>query len=103
MTNDKTVKMAEARRCQRLLFRSWHRGTRELDLLLGSFADAHLSNFTDEQLDRYETLLSLSDPDLFGWIAGQEAVPELHHHDVMRLLQDHARNKKCVIPAKAGI
>src|SRR5689334_16095654 len=41
-------------RRKRLLFRSWHRGTKEADLLLGSFAERHLAAFTPEQVDRYE-------------------------------------------------
>ncbi len=42
---------------RRLRFRSWHRGTREADLMLGRFADAHLAAFTTDQLDRYAALL----------------------------------------------
>ena len=48
--------MTADKRLERLKFRSWHRGTREMDLLLGSFADAHLPLFAPEELDRYETL-----------------------------------------------
>lgn len=72
---------------KRLRFRSWHRGTKEMDLLLGRFADRHLPGFSSRQLDRYEALLQNSDPDLYGWISGRETVPEPHDHDVMRLLR----------------
>src|SRR5262245_16932599 len=50
---------------RRLHFRSWHRGTREADLILGRFADAHLDGFSAEQLDRYGGLLENSDPDIY--------------------------------------
>jgi len=73
-------------RRKRLLFRSWHRGTREADLVLGSFADRHLAGFDAAQLDRYEALLAVADPDLFDWIAGRAAPPPAHDHDVTRLL-----------------
>ena len=73
-------------RRKRLLFRSWHRGTREADLILGSFAEAHLGKFDSEQLDRYEALLEVPDADLFDWIAGRAAPPPTHDHDVTRLL-----------------
>ena len=76
----------EVRR-KRLRFRAWHRGTREADLLIGSFADAHTGSFDDGQLDRFEALLELSDPDLYNWMTGREAVPAEHDTDVMRLLQ----------------
>ena len=73
-------------RRKRLSFRSWHRGTRESDLILGRFADAHLAQFDDGQLDRYEALLECSDADLFDWITGRAAPPPEHDHDVTRLL-----------------
>ncbi|HVC53621.1 MAG TPA: succinate dehydrogenase assembly factor 2 [Stellaceae bacterium] len=73
-------------RRRRLRFRSWHRGTREADLLLGSFADSHLAGFGDVQLDRYEALLECPDPDLFDWIVGRTSPPAEHDHDVTRLL-----------------
>lgn len=53
---------------------------------MGGFADAYLARFSAEQLDRYEALLELSDPDLYNWMTGREAIPPEHDHDVMRLL-----------------
>jgi antitoxin CptB len=73
---------------KRLRFRSWHRGTKEMDILLGNFADRHLAGFTPAQLDRYDALLQNNDPDLYGWITGREAVPEAHDDDVMGLLRN---------------
>lgn len=73
-------------RRKRLLFRSWHRGTRESDLILGRFAEAHLAQFDEAQLDRYEALLDCPDADLFDWIAGRAAPPSAYDHDVTRLL-----------------
>jgi antitoxin CptB len=73
-------------RRKRLLFRSWHRGTREADLILGSFAEAHLNDFGTVQLDRYEALLECPDNDLFDWISGRDVPPPEYDHDVTRLL-----------------
>jgi antitoxin CptB len=73
-------------RRKRLLFRSWHRGTRESDLILGRFAEAHLARFDEAQLDRYEALLDCPDADIFDWIAGRAAPPPPYDTDVMRLL-----------------
>jgi antitoxin CptB len=75
-------------RRKRLRFRSWHRGTREMDLLLGGFADRHLADMDCEQLDRYEQLLLESDPDLYAWMTGKIAPPESLDHDVMALLKN---------------
>jgi len=73
-------------RRKRLLFRSWHRGTKEADLLLGSFAERHLSAFTPEQIERYEALLEADDADLLAWIAGRAAPPAEQESDVLSLL-----------------
>ncbi len=73
-------------RRKRLLFRSWHRGTREADLLLGSFAKANLARFDEHQLDDYERLLECPDADLFDWIGGRRQPPPEHDGDVTRLL-----------------
>ena len=69
----------------RLHFRSWHRGTREMDLLLGNFADAHLHAFTPDQLDLYEAMLEVNDPEIYDWITGKSAIPSEHDNDVVRL------------------
>lgn len=76
-------------RVRRLKFRSWHRGTREMDLLLGRFADAHADRFTPEQVALYEALLTENDPDLYGWATGAQPLPPELDHDVMRLLREH--------------
>jgi antitoxin CptB len=64
----------DARR-RRLLFRSWHRGIREMDLVLGRFADAQLASLNEAELGEYETLLDIPDQQAFAWVSGQEPVP----------------------------
>ena len=73
-------------RRKRLSFRSWHRGTRESDLILGRFADVHLAGFDEAQLDRYEALLDCPDADIFDWVSRRTTPPPEHDHDVTRLL-----------------
>ncbi|MBV8849525.1 MAG: succinate dehydrogenase assembly factor 2 [Methylobacteriaceae bacterium] len=65
----------EVRR-RRIRFRAWHRGIREMDLLMGGFADAELTRLSDAELDQFEHLLDLPDPQVFAWLAGLEDVPE---------------------------
>lgn len=77
---------AEARR-KRLLFRSWHRGTREADLMLGRFADRYLDRFSKRELDLYEELIGFSDPDIYGWISDREPIPERLRNSVTMLLK----------------
>jgi antitoxin CptB len=71
---------------KQLIFRSWHRGTREIDLMLGKFADAHLPVFNAQQLELYDRFLNNSDPDIFNWITGQEPLPPAEDNDVVALL-----------------
>src|SRR5437868_5132151 len=73
-------------RRKRLLFRSWHRGTREADLILGSFAEMYLAGFDEPRLDQYQVLLDCPDADLFDWIFGRAAPPPEHDTEVTRLL-----------------
>lgn len=63
-------------RRRKLHFRSWHRGMRELDLILGSFADAAIQDLTATEIDQYEQLLDLPDTDLLSWLTGEKPVPE---------------------------
>ena len=82
-------------RHRRLLFRCWHRGTQEVDLIFGSFADSSASRLSTEQLDRFEALLDCDDTDLFDWVTGQTTPPPAHDHDVMRMLRaSHSRLMK---------
>jgi antitoxin CptB len=66
---------------------------REMDMLLGGFADACLHTLTPEQLRQYEALLEASDPDLYQWIAGTEPFPAGHQNGVTELLLKYAQGK----------
>ena len=60
-------------RKRRLRFRAWHRGTKEMDLVFGPFADARLEGFDAAELDRLEALMEEEDTDLLKWVLGQES------------------------------
>lgn len=62
-------------RRRKLLFRSWHRGMRETDLILGQYADAHIAEMLDADLDEYEQLLEVLDRDILKWVTGEAATP----------------------------
>src|SRR5690625_2247879 len=74
-------------RRKKLRWRSWHRGTREMDLLVGGFADAHLDKMSEEQLERFEQLLDMPDPDLYRWLVGREAPPAAVDHDILHMMR----------------
>ena len=75
-------------RRRRLLYRSWHRGTREADLIMGRFADAHIESFSDAELNAYERLLEALEADLLAWVTGAAAVPAEYDTVMFRRLCD---------------
>ncbi len=62
-------------RLKRLRMRSWRRGTKEMDLILGPFADDRLGALSDADLARYERMLGENDQDLYRWVTGQAQAP----------------------------
>ena len=62
-------------RRKRLLFRCWHRGTREMDLILGRFADTTIASLTDDELTELEHLIEVPDPDLYASLTGDAPPP----------------------------
>ena len=63
-------------RRRRLLFRAWHRGTREVDLITGRFADAHIGTLSEDDLGEFERLMEVPEQDLYGWVTGSIETPE---------------------------
>lgn len=62
-------------RRKRIRFRAWRRGFREIDLILGAFADAHLADLDEAGLSEFERLLDQPDQDVYEWIVGRRATP----------------------------
>lgn len=68
------IETAEAR-LKRMSMRSWRRGTKEMDLILGPWSDVHLAGLDAARLETYEALLAENDQDLMAWVFGQAAAP----------------------------
>lgn len=71
-------------RRRRILFRAWRRGTREMDLIMGGFADRHIASLTEAEIDEFERLIEVLDLDLFQWINGELPVPPEHDTPLFR-------------------
>jgi antitoxin CptB len=67
-----TANDALAVRRRKIRFRSWHRGMREMDLIMGRFADAFIDTMGPEELDEYERLMEMPDPELFACVLADE-------------------------------
>ncbi|GAB4387200.1 FAD assembly factor SdhE [Albidovulum sp.] len=88
-------------RLRRLAMRSRRRGTREMDLILGAYAEARLAGLDSAALDRFESLLAENDQDLYAWISGAEPPPA----DRVALIAEiaaFARDRHRPDPSKGG-
>jgi len=75
--------MTEDERRKKLKFRAWRRGFREMDLLMGGFADAAIACMDTPGLDEFERLLGVPDWEVYAWLIGQKDVPENHRGPVL--------------------
>jgi antitoxin CptB len=81
---------AENRR-KKLKFQAWHRGFKEIDLILGPFADERLGQMSEDELDAFEELLHLSDHDLYDWICQRSSPPDRFRTKVYEQIFDFSR------------
>ena len=70
---------------KRLLIKSWRRGTKELDLILGNFSDNNISKLEMADLDLYERLLSNDDHVIYGWLFGKEESPKIFYNLIKKI------------------
>ena len=74
-------------RRRRLLFRAWHRGTREVDLITGRFADAHIGTLSEAEIEAFEQLMDVPEPELYAWVTGTAETPAEHDTALFRRLR----------------
>jgi antitoxin CptB len=74
-------------RRRRILFRCWHRGLREMDLIMGQFADQHIGDLPAGELDEFEKLIEVPDRDLLMWMTGETQTPSNYDCAVFRKLK----------------
>jgi antitoxin CptB len=80
-------------RRRKILFRAWHRGIKEMDLIMGRFADSRLDQLSAAELDEFEGLMQVPDQELYAWINGSEPVPAGRDTALLRSLREF-RNKQ---------
>jgi antitoxin CptB len=69
---------------KKLFFRAHHRGTKEMDVILGSFARENIAQFSQTELNEFSDLLEQSDPDLYNWITGVDTPPPQALSDILQ-------------------
>ena len=93
MTERTSAGLDERRR--KLLFRAWRRGVREMDLIIGRFADAEIAVFDAAGLDDFEHLIEAPNAALYSWVTGAEAAPAEYDTAVLAKLKAfHARGRR---------
>ena len=75
-------------RRRRLLFRAWHRGMREMDLLMGRFCNAELGKLSEPEVDDLEFLMEEADRDVLSWLTGEAPTPPAFDTPVLQRLRD---------------
>ena len=86
MTTDQNGGSSEARR-KRLFFRAHRRGFKEVDLIFGAFAEAHLESLSEAELDAFEALLAVPDQEVYAWLREHAPVPPAHDNAVFARLK----------------
>ena len=76
---------------RRALFRAWHRGTREMDLVLGGFADDHIETLSQAEFDEFEAILAEQDTELLKWVTGEAPTPADRDTPLFRRIAAHPR------------
>jgi antitoxin CptB len=88
-------------RRRRLLFRAWHRGTKETDLMIGHFVARHIASFTEAELDELEGVLELLDVDLAEWLTGRSPIPPEHRGPMLLRMAEECSRSGAGVPEGA--
>ncbi|GIK47957.1 MAG: succinate dehydrogenase assembly factor 2 [Hyphomonadaceae bacterium] len=74
-------------RRKKLRFRAWRRGFKEIDLILGAFADRRLAGLEEARVDEFERLLNAPDQEVFAWITEQAPAPAEYDTPTLALIR----------------
>ncbi len=76
-------------RLKRLRMRSWRRGIKEMDLILGPFSDTELEGLDEAQITVYDAMLSENDHDLYQWVTGRVETPP-EYLELLKIISEFA-------------
>ena len=71
----------------RLRYRSWHRGSKETDLILGHYCDRYLQSLSDAELTRFEAFLDEDDGDIWNWVTEKTPCPKAEYEPLLTVLR----------------
>ena len=76
-------------RLKKITYRAHHRGTQEMDIILGGYVDDVINDLSDQELDELELLMSEQDVDLLNWITGAKPIDEASNTDLIKKIAAH--------------
>ena len=75
----------------RLIYRSWRRGTKELDLILGNFISENIEVMSDDEIREFEALLNSEDPDIYKWIVKFETPNDKYLNGIIIKIREYLK------------
>jgi antitoxin CptB len=73
---------------KKLLYRSNHRGTKEMDLLIGGFANKNLNKLNSDELKEFELLLNFTDKELSSWLVDNKKNIDLENFSISKKIKE---------------
>jgi antitoxin CptB len=85
--------MNDTNRRKQILYRANHRGIKEMDIILGGYADAHVMSMSGAELNQFEAIMNEHDRDLLMWFTGEVVPPDHMCTPMFEAILSHAGSK----------
>ena len=79
---------------KKIIYKASHRGSKEMDILLGNFINKYVELFNKNELQHFDLILDNDDDDIYQWILGKSDIPNKHQNRVFFLLLNNTQNHK---------
>ncbi len=77
---------------KKIIFKASHRGSKEMDILLGNFIKKYIELFNENELGLFNDILECDDDDIYQWIIGKKEIPSQYSNRVFSLLINNTKN-----------
>tara|TARA_B110000014_G_scaffold258921_1_gene245815 strand:- start:178 stop:441 length:264 start_codon:yes stop_codon:yes gene_type:complete len=79
---------------KKIIYKASHRGSKEMDILLGNFINKYIELFNENELNIFDSILDCDDEDIYQWILGKKDIPTRYENRVFSLLINNTQNQK---------
>ena len=79
---------------KKIVYKASHRGSKEMDILLGNFINKYIELFNENELNIFDSILDCDDEDIYQWILGKKDIPTRYENRVFSLLINNTQNQK---------